>query len=995
MSLRCAHAFAIIESALYRLAAIVFSTFAVSAGATWNEGDVAKLQNFNQTDDTLPTADGISPFSFSAYIRNTVSNQTGTVALPPNAGYSPNPITVVSPGLLVGAHYCYAVPYFSLNQLDTAFPNGAYTFNISRTYSSGATTIFAQEVSLTSAAGMPTQVPRIIGNWSGGKLLVTAGNTAFAWEGWASPGSPQSRIEFGLHSTSGAGGANMSPNSTSLTWQGLKANTTYQASLAFLNIEDNQTFIDPNAADPSLGFRAYYATRTSFTVQVLPDPNWPVVGFQPSWPRLLSVAGTSARTVAVGENGRIATLDNATGSWTIQDSVAGKDWNCVIFANNQYLAVGIGGGIRTSPDGLIWTDRASGTTSDLRSVLWTGSQYIAVGNLGRILTSPDGATWTNRNSGTSISFESVAFSGSVYVATGSNGIRISNDSVSWRDPSNGGGASGQAVCWSRNQFLLGSDWGELHKSSDGEAWFRVSSWNGDVTRLLSIGGVSYSLGSRFGTTSLKRSFDGENWTDITPQGSPTLTDMTWTGEALVLLDSDNYILKGSGLKYEFFCFPSSTVSVAENNGPAGISVLRLGPNATSQTVDYSTAPGSAATELDYVGAFGTLTFGAGETVKTLQIQVFDDGLVEDQEDFTVSLENPSGDAALSDLDSLVISIVDDEPRPVLQIQNASYSVAENAGFIDLSIVRSWDVSLPTTVVFTTQAGTAISGLDFQEASGVLSFGPNETLKSVQVGILDNGVFDWPRSFTVKLSNPAAGSSLGNPGSATVNIVNDDPAPPGLIILEAIYGANGVERDVRSYVSANIANDTVNMTAGNSTLGGDPLFGVVKSLYVRYQNAAGHFSRTVREGSKLQIPDNGALRLPMDFAHWATTKFSTAEQLEPAISGELGDPNHNGLPNLLEFALNLDPKAVVSSGLPAVELVSAGSDSHLQLTFNANPEALNLAYIVEVSDDLITWNSGVDHTEQQTPPGLNPVVVIDKVSAGSVNKRFIRLKVIHN
>lgn len=78
----------------------------------------------------------------------------------------------------------------------------------------------------------------------------------------------------------------------------------------------------------------------------------------------------------------------------------------------------------------------------------------------------------------------------------------------------------------------------------------------------------------------------------------------------------------------------------------------------------------------------------------------------------------------------------------------------------------------------------------------------------------------------------------------------------LQILEARYGANGVTSDVRSYVAANIQNDTVSMTVGNHTLGGDPIFGVSKNLYIRYQNTSGIYDANIGEGSTLNIPDAG-------------------------------------------------------------------------------------------------------------------------------------------
>lgn len=77
---------------------------------------------------------------------------------------------------------------------------------------------------------------------------------------------------------------------------------------------------------------------------------------------------------------------------------------------------------------------------------------------------------------------------------------------------------------------------------------------------------------------------------------------------------------------------------------------------------------------------------------------------------------------------------------------------------------------------------------------------------------------------------------------------------GLNIIEASYGANSTFQNVRSYVMTKIVNDTVNMQVSNSTLGGDPVFGAVKYLYIKYQNQSGIYEANLMEGTTLRIPD---------------------------------------------------------------------------------------------------------------------------------------------
>jgi hypothetical protein len=86
------------------------------------------------------------------------------------------------------------------------------------------------------------------------------------------------------------------------------------------------------------------------------------------------------------------------------------------WAGSQYVVVGAGGTILTSPDGIRWTSQNSGTPYALSSVIWADSQYVTVGNV--ILASPNGVTWTPASLGSPNALNSVTWMGSQYVAVG-------------------------------------------------------------------------------------------------------------------------------------------------------------------------------------------------------------------------------------------------------------------------------------------------------------------------------------------------------------------------------------------------------------------------------------------------------------------------------------------------------------------------------------------------------------------------------------------------
>ena len=57
-----------------------------------------------------------------------------------------------------------------------------------------------------------------------------------------------------------------------------------------------------------------------------------------------------------------------------------------------------------------------------------------------------------------------------------------------------------------------------------------------------------------------------------------------------------------------------------------------------------------------------------------------------------------------------------------------------------------------------------------------------------------------------------------------------------------------------------------------------------------------------------------------FVEWQLARFSQAELLDPAISGEHANPAGDGLSNWLKYAFDLDPHVPSIEGAPAAQFV---------------------------------------------------------------------------
>ena len=137
----------------------------------------------------------------------------------------------------------------------------------------------------------------------------------------------------------------------------------------------------------------------------------------------------------------------------------------------------------------------------------------------------------------------------------------------------------------------------------------------------------------------------------------------------------------------------------------------------------------------------------------------------------------------------------------------------------------------------------------------------------------------------------------------------------------------------------------------------------------------------------------ALTVQPTFSAYASQYFNQAQLADPTVSGPTANPAHDGMSNLLKYALGLDPTLPdAQSGAPVISTANGS----LTLTFVRPPGLTGITYVPEVSGDLATWSSGPAATQTVSTTLLDAqheqVVVRDLVPISGTTKRFIRLEV---
>jgi hypothetical protein len=247
------------------------------------------------------------------------------------------------------------------------------------------------------------------------------------------------------------------------------------------------------------------------------------------------VIWTGAQFVAVGGGGRMASSPDGV-TWTaVTDSGFGTSGiSAIVWTGSIFVAGGSAGKMARSTDGETWTavtDSAFGNNNIL-SIAWDDAKFVAVGIGSRMASSPDGVTWTAVTSsfGTTpmegiTSIQGIIWNGSTFVAFGDNKIAVSTDGAAWTQVPNANKpgltttAYLQDIAWDGAQFVVVGYQGKMFRSVDeGTTWAAAGPSISGIFEAGQIYGITWN-GSiflavgRYGR--MAASPDGETWTAVT------------------------------------------------------------------------------------------------------------------------------------------------------------------------------------------------------------------------------------------------------------------------------------------------------------------------------------------------------------------------------------------------------------------------------------------------------------------------------------------------
>lgn len=173
-------------------------------------------------------------------------------------------------------------------------------------------------------------------------------------------------------------------------------------------------------------------------------------------------------------------------------------------------------------------------------------------------------------------------------------------------------------------------------------------------------------------------------------------------------------------------FDPQQYTVMENCGSARVRVVRRGDFSGHVSVSYRTEDGSAEAISDYVAKRGTITFTPGIDEGFIEIEIIDDDVFEQDEQFYVRLSNPTNGAILGTPDMATIMILDDDHAGFFQFDEESHELIETVGIYELKVVRLSGARGRVVVPYWTEDRTAKAGKAYEPKRSQLVFENNVT-----------------------------------------------------------------------------------------------------------------------------------------------------------------------------------------------------------------------------------------------------------------------------
>ncbi|XP_067270325.1 integrin beta-4 isoform X2 [Pseudorasbora parva] len=220
-----------------------------------------------------------------------------------------------------------------------------------------------------------------------------------------------------------------------------------------------------------------------------------------------------------------------------------------------------------------------------------------------------------------------------------------------------------------------------------------------------------------------------------------------------------------------FTFLQPSYTYSRQDGVANIPISREIIEDGRTQVTYCTRDLTAKDKKDYISVDGDMSYGPGETQKTVPVKLLElgegDGLLEDKQvkQFVMDLSNPRQGAKLGRYPRTTITIADKQEPSVVNFKKSTQTYNTTDQLYSIPVVRSRNQESPTTVYWRTKKASRF------DLSTPLKFAPGEMEKNV---VIDPRAYPSPivpETFQLELFDPSNGAVIGDRKTTLVNVID--------------------------------------------------------------------------------------------------------------------------------------------------------------------------------------------------------------------------------
>ena len=270
---------------------------------------------------------------------------------------------------------------------------------------------------------------------------------------------------------------------------------------------------------------------------------------------LQAVASNGTVDVTVGDRGTIVTRHHGN-AWVWRRQTTRAYLRDVAYGHGRFVAVGWGGVVVTSTDGIAWSLQQLDESLRLSEIATDGQRYVATVDDGdTVVTSEDGIAWIPRDVGAmSVRLIDVIWAGDRFIALGRDGATFSAsvfesvDGTTWISHAVGTNMTADGLAFNGTTLLVvGRDSIAnlvcAYTSTDRVQWQSTPIPVDDPHHVLGIAGMFVSVGYRGGAVPsvVFRSRNGTVWTGTATKHQGEINGATWTGSEYIAVGEDGLI----------------------------------------------------------------------------------------------------------------------------------------------------------------------------------------------------------------------------------------------------------------------------------------------------------------------------------------------------------------------------------------------------------------------------------------------------------------------